>query len=177
MRLQQWMVSRPQASIEERNNKMSPNLLGIKGCIVSSRYVIATMWISAFLTGFSIHHTHHWIVHSVPLYANGIGFSEWLNFAISLLCLFLCLEFFKSSTCKSDRQFFGLLISFSLIALVRQLAIFQPVRSAMLSMDQLHPQILYSLGILRWVIGIAMYIVVIDHWIRSRKSHAIAAQA
>jgi hypothetical protein len=156
---------------------MTPNLLGIKGCVVSNRYAIAAMCIGAFLTGFSIHHTHHWIMHSVPIYANGIGFSEWLDFVISIFWVYLCLEFYKSSTCKSDRQFFGLSIPLSLISLVRGFAIFQPVRSAMLSMDQLHPQILYSLGILRWAIGIAMYIVVMDHWIRSRKSHAVAAHA
>jgi hypothetical protein len=133
------------------------------------------MCVGAFVTGMSILHSHHWIVHSVPLYTNGAGFAAWLQFGLQIFGIWLCVDIYKALTWKADRIFFGLLISFSLIALIRLLAIFQPLRSAMLSMDQLHPQILYSLGILRWAIGIAMYLVVIDHWIRSRKSHAVAA--
>ncbi len=148
-----------------------------KGCALSSKIVLGAMSVVAILISISIYRTHHWVLHSVPSYVTGVGWMDWFNFAVWGYIVWISAEFFRTAKCKSDRVFFGLFISLCLLEFLRSLAIFADIRSAMLSVNELHPAILYAIGIIRWIIGIAMYAVVLDHLFRSYKTQLTEVQA
>ncbi len=148
-----------------------------KGCALSSKIVLGAMSVTAILISISIYRTHHWVLHSVPSYANGVGWMDWFNLSVWIYIVWISVEFFRTAKCKSDRLFFSLFISFCLLEFIRSLAIFPDVRSAILSMDSLHPAILYAVGIIRWIIGIAMYATLLDHLFRSHKTQLTEVQA
>jgi hypothetical protein len=154
---------------------LSPQIF--KGCFVSSKIARVAMCFAAISTAISIHHTHRWLLYSVPAFANGVGFWGWFYFGMWIYVTWLSAVCFKSAICKSDRIFFGLLVLLFLANLLRDLAIFSTIRSAMLSMNLSHPEILYSVGIIRWVIGIAMYAVVLDHLFRFHETQLTEVQA
>jgi hypothetical protein len=147
-----------------------------KDCFTASKLALVMMCLVAILIGFSIHHTHHWLVRSVPMYPNGVGLMDWFYFGTSIYATWLSAACFQSATFKSDRMFFGLLVSLCLVDLFRRLAIVASIRSVVLSINQRHPEVLYSVGIIRWIIGLVMYAIVLSHWIFLRRTHPVEVQ-
>jgi hypothetical protein len=148
-----------------------------KGCAVSSKVVLGLACLFAILMPVAMLYTHHWVLHSMPNYSKGVGFWNWLDLATSSFGILVCAEWFTFATCKSDRTFFLLLTSFLLTDIIRHLAIFPWTRAAVLSTYRHYPEILYAIGIIRWIIGIAIFAVIVDHLLRLRKAHSTEVEA
>ena len=148
-----------------------------KGCAVSSKVVLGLACLIAIVVPAAMLYTHNWVLHSTPNYSKGASFWNLFDIAIWGLGIWVCAEWFTFATCGSDRTLFLLLTSFLLTNLVRRLAIFPWTRTAVLSTYRRYPEILYAIGIIRWVIGIAIFAVIVDHLLRLRKAHSTEVQA